>query len=183
MEYWPYGSCCVTWEVTPLSADSSIASPSCQALTGVVGGYLHGSRELGTGKLTGPPRFRSWRSGISAPACLACLVQIRGADPPRPLSRIRSPTTALQLPQLLDDTSSQKHPLVGINAPIVSQKRPPPTACLIIFYVLGNGKSCSRYPDDRPKRRPSPQEFSVIFTNRPSTCHPSGLVSCPSLTH
>lgn len=177
MEYWPYGSYCVTWEVTPLSADSSIASPSCQALTGVVGGYLHGSREW---QAHGSPTLQSWRSGISSPACL---VQIR---------RCRSPSAA-KPHSITDDcpptaSASRRHivpkrPLVGINAPIVSQKRPPPTACLIIFYVLENGKSCSRYPDDRPKRRPSPQEFSVIFTNRPSTYHPSGLVSCPSLTH
>lgn len=111
-----YGSYCVTWVETPLSADSSIASPSCQALTGVVGGYLHGSREW---QAHGVPHASGHGEVHLRPACL---VQIR---------RCRSPSAAK--PHLITDdcppTASAcrrhivpKHPLVGINAPTVSQK-------------------------------------------------------------
>lgn len=99
----------------PLSRDSSIASPSCQTSTGV-GRYLHGP---GGGKLTGSSTCRAAGKHVSAPARL---VQIRGADLLRPLSRIGSPTTALQLPQRRHIIPSLRglasmHPLAARSLP------------------------------------------------------------------
>lgn len=59
-------------------------------------GYEATCTVQGPGKLTGSTTYRAGGRHLSVPASL---VQIRSADLARPLSRIGSPTTALQLPQ------------------------------------------------------------------------------------
>lgn len=138
-------------------------------------GYEATRTVQGAGKLTGSSTYRATGKHLSAPARL---VQIRGADLPRPLSRIGSPTTALQLPQrrhIIPSFSwlASMHPLAA--------EHPPPTTCLTTFYILGNGKSRARHPTDRPKRPCLPQKFSVILDKLP--LHPTAIPQISFLVH
>lgn len=145
---------------------------------------------LGAGGLPSQSRGMESPRGISLSSGILT-GQARTPCPPRADKTCRAPSAAK--PHWITDdgphaasttTHHPKLPPVGINAPSSCQNIPPsPTTCPAMLYILGNGKSRSRRSSDRPKRRLLPQKFSVISPSiRPSIHHPSGLLSCPSLT-
>lgn len=148
----------------PLSADSSIASPSCQTSTGVRG-YLHSPRGR---EAHGVHHLSSWRQ---APL-RTCQPR---ADKKRRSSSAAKPywITDDSPPAASTTTHHPNHPLVGINASSGRQNISPPTTCLTTLYILRHGRFRARHLTDRPKRRRLPQKFSVILANDP--LHPTAI--------